>query len=59
MRRNLILHLGTDSEEFKHYVGRKLTRKEMDKWVHLLTNGVRSQLDWEIINQCAKEEFKP
>ena len=56
--RKVICDFGTDSEEFEHYVGRKPTRKEMDDWVHYLRKGIEAQLDWEIINKCASENFK-
>jgi hypothetical protein len=56
MRRNIECNFGTDSEE--HYVGRKPTRDELDKWVQLLRKGVDSQLDQDIINRCAAAEFK-
>lgn len=57
MRRNLKVNFGTDSQEFEHFVGRKPTKKEMDEWVNLMTKGVRSQLDWDIICRCTAEEF--
>jgi len=55
--RNLKFDWGTDEKEFEHYVGRKPTKKEMDEWVHLVKKGVESQIDWEIIYQCASEQF--
>lgn len=57
MKRNLKLNFGTDSKEFKHYVGRKPTKEEFDKWVHYLENCVNAQLDWDIINKCTADNF--
>ena len=57
MKRN-ICNFGTSSKEFEHYVGRKPTKKEMDNWVHYLEKGVEAQLDWNIINKCASENFR-
>lgn len=58
MRRNICTNYGTDSEEFKRYVGRTPTRKEMDEWVRLLQKGLEAQIDWDIICDCASDEFK-
>ena len=58
MERNIETTYGTSSEEFEHYVGRKPKKGEMDDWVHYLKKGMEAQLDWEIINKCASENFK-
>jgi len=58
MRRNIPLDFGTDSEEFRHYVGRPPKKGEMYEWVRLLRKGVESQLDWDIIDRCAADEFR-
>ncbi len=57
MRRNIKLDYGTDTQEFEHYVGRRPKKGEMDDWVHYLKKGVQAQLDWEVINRCAAENF--
>jgi hypothetical protein len=50
---------GTDIQEFKHYVGRKpRNKKEMEDWVHYIRKGIDAQLDWDIINKCAADNFK-
>jgi hypothetical protein len=51
-------NFGTDEQEFEHYVGRKPKHNEMEAWVHYIKNGIDAQLDWEIINRCAAENFK-
>lgn len=48
---------GTNTEEFKRYVGRKPKKGEMDDWVHYQYKGVMSQLDWDVINKCAADNF--
>lgn len=52
-------NFGTDVQEFEHYVGRKpKNEKEMEDWVHYLEKGMHAQLDWDMINECAAENFK-
>ena len=58
MKRNILTGFGTDSKEFKHYVGREPNSTEFNQWVHLLENGANAQLDWGMIAQCASEHFK-
>ena len=58
MRRNLNLNWGTDSEEFKHFVGREPTREELNQFVHNIKKGIEGQVDWDILLKCAAEEFK-
>ena len=49
---------GTDEKEFEHYVGRKPKDKnEFLDWVRLVEKGVQSQVDWDVIGECAKEEI--
>ena len=56
---NIKCNFGTNAEEFKHYVGRYPTsRDELTDWVNLIKKGIDSQLDWDVINQCAAAEFK-
>lgn len=55
---NLNVNFGTDCSEFERYVGRPpKNEEEMDNWVHYLENGVEAQLDWDIINSCASDNF--
>jgi len=52
-------NFGTNASEFKHYVGREPKNKdEILDWTHYVKKGMESQLDWEIINKCASENFK-
>lgn len=56
MRRNFRT-LGTDSEEFQHFVGRKPTKQEMNEWARLMQNGIHAQLDWDAIGEDAAQHF--
>ncbi len=50
---------GTDVQEFEHYIGRKpKNNEEMEVWVRRLKQGMDAQLDWDIICDCASDEFK-
>lgn len=52
-------NFGTTVSEFEHYVGRKpKNEEEMERWVRDLEKGMHAQLDWDIINKCAAENFK-
>jgi hypothetical protein len=56
---NIKCNFGTDAEEFRHYVGRyPEDREELQDWVNLIRKAIDSQLDWDVINQCAAAEFK-
>ncbi len=58
-KKDIPCNFGTDTEEFKHYVGRyPKSMEEFNDWVHYMKNGMNAQLDWSIICTCAAENFK-
>lgn len=57
VRINIKTDFGTDSEEFKHYVGRYPTRKELIEYARLQRKALDSQLDWDVIAFVASESF--
>ena len=58
MEMNIPCDFGTDEQEFERYVGRKpIDNDEMELWVHYLKKGIDAQLDWNMICECAAENF--
>lgn len=58
MESKLNIGFSTDENDFDHWVGRKpRNQKEFDDWVHYLEKGVEAQLDWDIIYDCASNNF--
>jgi len=50
---------GTDSDEFKQYVGRfPKNKEELEEYAHYCKKGVDAQLDWEEICKCASNEVE-
>jgi hypothetical protein len=56
---NIPIDWGTDAEEFKHYVGRyPKNLEELKSWAYKISQGVQSQVDWDMVCEIASEEFK-
>lgn len=52
-------NFGTNTEEFKHYVGRyPKSWDEFNDWVHYMKKGMDAQLDWDMICRCAAENIR-
>ena len=50
---------GTSVSEFEKYVGRKpKNTREMEVWVYYQKKGMDAQLDWDLICQCASDNFE-
>jgi hypothetical protein len=58
-RINLKIDWGTDAEEFNYFVGRyPHDLEELNKWADCLRKGIDEQVDWDIIGECASQEFE-
>lgn len=56
---NYDFKMGISQEDFKQIMGREPEDvNEFLDFAYLCEKGVESQLDWDIIYKCAKEEMK-